>query len=69
LRQVAAADLKFPNEEKEISLTDDDDDDPNDEDYTDNTPKNLASTLNQEHTITAVLGLNNMANAMATQEE
>jgi hypothetical protein len=29
----------------------------------------LENTLNQEHTITAVLGLTNMANAMATQEE
>jgi hypothetical protein len=29
----------------------------------------LASTLNQEHTITAVLGLTHAANAMATQEE
>jgi hypothetical protein len=29
----------------------------------------LVSTLNQEHTITAVLGLTNMANAMATQEQ
>jgi hypothetical protein len=34
-----------------------------------NTATHLASTLNQEHTITAVLGLTNMANAMATQEE
>jgi hypothetical protein len=69
LPQVTAADLQFPNEGGEISLTDDDDDDPNDEDYTDNTPTNLASTLNREHTITAVLGLTDMANAMATQEE
>jgi hypothetical protein len=61
--------LQFPNEEGEISLTDDDDDDPNDEDYTDDTPTNLENTLNQEHTITAVLGLTDMANAMATQEE
>jgi hypothetical protein len=29
----------------------------------------LASALNQEHMITAVLGLTDMANAMATQEE
>jgi hypothetical protein len=34
-----------------------------------NTATHLASTLNQEHTITAVLGLTNMANAMATQEQ
>jgi hypothetical protein len=68
LPQVTAADLQFPNEEGEISLTDDDDDGPNDEDYTDNTPTNLASKLNQEHTITAVLGLTDMANSMATQE-
>jgi hypothetical protein len=32
-------------------------------------PKKLASTLNQEHTITAVLGLTDVANAMATQEK
>jgi hypothetical protein len=69
LPQVTAADLQFPNEEGEISLTDDDDNDPNDKDYTDDTPTNLASTLNQEHTITAVLGLTDMANAMATKEE
>jgi hypothetical protein len=67
--QVTEADLQFPNEEGKISLSDDDDDHPNDEDYTDDTPTNLANTLNQEHTITAVLGLANMANAMATQEE
>jgi hypothetical protein len=54
LPQVTAADLQFPNEEGEISLTDDDDDDPNEEDNTDDTSTNLASTLNQEHTITAV---------------
>jgi hypothetical protein len=53
----------------EISLTDDDDDNPNDKDYTDNTPTNLAITLNQEHAITAILGLTDMENAMATQEE
>jgi hypothetical protein len=29
----------------------------------------LASTLNQEHTITAVLGLTDVENAMATQEQ
>jgi hypothetical protein len=29
----------------------------------------LEDTLNQEHTITAVLGLTDVANAMATQEE
>jgi ABC-type Zn2+ transport system substrate-binding protein/surface adhesin len=69
LPQVTAADLQFPNEEGEISLTDDDDDDPNDEDYTDDTAKKLASTLNQEHKITALLGLTDMASAMATQEE
>jgi hypothetical protein len=69
LLQVTAADLQFTNEEGEISLTDDDDGDPNDEDYTDDTTKKLANTLNQEHTITAVLGLTDMANAMATQEE
>jgi hypothetical protein len=32
-------------------------------------PPNLASTLNQEHTVTVVLGLTDMENAMATQEE
>jgi hypothetical protein len=69
LSQVTAAYLQFPNEEGEISLTDDDDNDPNDEDYTDDTPTNLASTLNQEHTVTAVLGLTDMTNAMATQKE
>jgi hypothetical protein len=69
LPQVTAADLQFPNEEGEISLTDDDDDDPNGEDYTDDTPTNLENTLNQEHTITAMLGLTDMANAVATQEE
>jgi hypothetical protein len=69
LPQVTAEYLRFLNEEGEISFTDDEDDDPNNEDYTDDTPKNLANTLNQEHTITAVLGLTDMANAMATQEE
>jgi hypothetical protein len=70
LLQVTAADLQFQNEKGEISLTDDDDDDnPNDEDYTDDTSTNLVSTLNQEDTITAILGLTNMSNAMATQEE
>jgi hypothetical protein len=69
LPQATAADLQFPNEEGEISLTDDDDDDPNDEVYTDDTPTNLEDTFNQEHTITAILGLTDMANAMATQEE
>jgi hypothetical protein len=68
LPQVTAADLKFTNEEGEISLTYDDDD-PNDEEYTDDTPTNLASTLNQEHTIIALFGLTDMANAMATQKE
>jgi hypothetical protein len=29
----------------------------------------LASTLNQEHTVTAILGLTGVANAMAIQEE
>jgi hypothetical protein len=29
----------------------------------------MASTLNQEHTVTVVVGLTGMANAMATQEE
>jgi hypothetical protein len=29
----------------------------------------LENTLNQEHTITAVLGITDMENAMATQEE
>jgi hypothetical protein len=67
--QVTSADLQFTNEEGESSLTDNDDDDPNDEDYTDDTATNLASTLNQEHTITDILGLTDMANAMATQEE
>jgi hypothetical protein len=69
LPQVTAADLQFPNEDGEISLSDDDDDNSNDEDYTDDTPTNLENTLNQEHTITAVLGLTYMANSMATQEE
>jgi hypothetical protein len=69
LPQVAAAHLQFPNEEGEISVTDDDDDDPDDEGYTDDMPTNLESTLNQEHTVTAVLGLTGMANAMATQVE
>jgi hypothetical protein len=69
LPQVTAADLQFPNEAGEISLTNDDDYDPNHKDYTDDTPTNLASTLNQEKKITAVLGLTDMANAMATQEE
>jgi uncharacterized protein YyaL (SSP411 family) len=69
LPQVTAADFHLSNEEGGISLTEDDDDDPNEEDYTDDTPTNLASTLNQEHTITAVLELINMTNAMATQEE
>jgi hypothetical protein len=32
-------------------------------------PRNLASTLNQENTVTAALGLNDMVNGMATQEE
>jgi hypothetical protein len=68
-REVTSADLQFPNEDGEISLSDDDDDDPNDEDYTDDTPTNLENALNQEHTITAVLGLTDMANAMATQEK
>jgi hypothetical protein len=65
LPQATAADLQFPNEEGDISVTDDDGDDPDDEDYTDNTPTNLASTLNQEHTVIAVLGLTDMANTMA----
>jgi hypothetical protein len=39
LPQVTSAYLQFPNEEGEISLTNDDDDDPNDEDYTDDTAK------------------------------
>jgi hypothetical protein len=69
LPQVTAADLQFPNEEGEISLSDDDGDDPNDEDYTEDTPENWENTLNQEHTITTVLGLTDMENAMATQEE
>jgi hypothetical protein len=79
LPQVTAAYLQFSNEEGENSLfsneegekslTDDDGDNPNDEDYTDDTPTNLASTLNQEPMITAVLGLTDMANTMATQEE
>jgi hypothetical protein len=69
LPQVKAADLQFPNEKAEVSLSDDDDDDPNDEDYIDDTPTNLEDTLNQEHTITAVLGITDIANAMATQEE
>jgi hypothetical protein len=69
LPQVTAADFQFLNEDGEISLSDDVDDDPNDEDYTDDTPTKLENTLNQEHTITAVLGLTYMANAMATQEE
>jgi hypothetical protein len=67
--QVTAADLKFPNEDGESSVTDDDDDDPDDKDYTDDMPTNLESTPNQEHTVTAVLGLIGMANTMATQEE
>jgi hypothetical protein len=61
--------LQYLNEEGEVSPSDDDDDDPNDEDYIDDTPKNLEDTLNQEHTITAVLGLTYMAHYMATQEE
>jgi hypothetical protein len=69
LPQVTAADLQFPNENGEISLSDDDDDDPRHEDYTYDTPTNLENTLNQEHKITVVLGLTDMANAMATQEE
>jgi hypothetical protein len=64
-----AADLQFSNEEGEVSLSDYDDDDPNDEEYIDDTPTNLEDTLNQEHTITAVLGLTYMANVMAMQEE
>jgi hypothetical protein len=32
-------------------------------------PTNLASTLDQEHTATDVLGITDMANSMATQEE
>jgi hypothetical protein len=39
LPQVKAADLQFPNEEGEISVTYDDDDDPDDEDYTDDMPQ------------------------------
>jgi hypothetical protein len=69
LPQVTAADLQFPNEEGEISVTDDDDDGPDNEHYTDDMPTNLASTLHEEHSITAVLGLTDMANCMATQEE
>jgi hypothetical protein len=69
LPQVTAADLQFPNEDGEISVSDDDDDDPNGEDYTDHTRTNLEHTLNQEHTITAVLGITYVANAMATQEK
>jgi hypothetical protein len=32
-------------------------------------PTKLTSTLNQEHMITAILGLTDMLNAMATQEQ
>jgi hypothetical protein len=32
-------------------------------------PTNLEIILKQEHTVTVVLGLTGMANAMATQEE
>jgi hypothetical protein len=52
-----------------ISFTDDDDENPDEEDYTDDMPTNLESTLNQEQPVTAILGLTGMANAMATQEE
>jgi hypothetical protein len=72
LPQVKAADLKFPNEDGEISVTDDDDDDddePDNEDYTGDMPTNLESTLNQEDTATVVLGLTGMSYAMATQEQ
>jgi hypothetical protein len=69
LPQVTAADLQFTNEDGEISSSEDDDDGPNDEDYTDDTPTNFENTLNQEHTITAVLGLTYIANSVATQEE
>jgi hypothetical protein len=45
LPQVTAADLQFPNEEGEIRLIDDDDGDPNDEDYTDDTPKKIGKYI------------------------
>jgi hypothetical protein len=47
LPQVTAADLQFPNEDGENSVTDDDDDDPDDEYYTDDMPTNLEITLNK----------------------
>jgi hypothetical protein len=69
LPQVTAADLQFPNDDVEISVTDDDDDDPDNEDYTDDMPTNLESTLNQDHTVIVILGLTGMENAIANQEE
>jgi hypothetical protein len=63
------ADFQLPNEDGYISVTDDDGDNHEDEDYTDEMPTNLESTLNQEHTVTVVLGLAGMANAIAKDND
>jgi hypothetical protein len=69
LPQLTAADLQYPNDDGEINISDDDNEYPRDGDYTDNLPTNLEDTIDQEHDVTALLGLTGMAITMADQEQ
>jgi hypothetical protein len=69
LPQVTTDDLQYPNDDGEISISNNNNEDPLDGDYKDDLPMNLGDTLDQEHGITAVLGLTRMIISMAAQEQ
>jgi hypothetical protein len=69
LSQVTAADFKYPNEDGEVSDSEDEPEDPSHADYTKDMPTNLGDTLDQEHEVTYVLGLTGMANYVTDREQ